>query len=227
MDNGPEMIAEALRDSCRLAGTRTTYIKPGRPWESPLVEFFDIGSRNNNLYVEELATPHEAQILTEAWPNRVQHHLLLAHRTPGPGAIPLPSAAPPGARARGRRRSGASSPVASPFDCVLRSAYEGALYGWSRRSVPRSVRLDAGDVGGEEVDAVPIMVASGAVVVLGGSRVGMSSEDLGVAKRDASVQGVGDCGMTQRVRADVTGNARRFRDSQHHPVDVAAVDGSA
>ena len=34
MDNGPEMIAWALRDYCRLppAGTRTTSIEPGSPW---------------------------------------------------------------------------------------------------------------------------------------------------------------------------------------------------
>jgi putative transposase len=38
MDNGPEMIAWALRDYCRLAGTRTTYIEPGSPWENPFVE---------------------------------------------------------------------------------------------------------------------------------------------------------------------------------------------
>ena len=31
MDNGPELIAWALRDWCRLAGTITTYIEPGSP----------------------------------------------------------------------------------------------------------------------------------------------------------------------------------------------------
>jgi transposase InsO family protein len=29
MDNGPELVAWALRDWCRLAGTATTYIEPG------------------------------------------------------------------------------------------------------------------------------------------------------------------------------------------------------
>ena len=47
-------------------------------------------------------------------------------------------------------------------------------------------RLHAGDVGGEEVDAVAVEVAAGAVVVLGGSWVGMAGEDLRVAERDAS-----------------------------------------
>lgn len=35
MDNGPELIAWALRDWCRMAGTATTYIEPGSPWENP------------------------------------------------------------------------------------------------------------------------------------------------------------------------------------------------
>ena len=55
--------------------------------------------------------------------------------------------------------------------------------------------LDAGDVGGEEVDAVAVDVASGAVVVLGGPRVSVPGEDLGVAERDAGVEGVGDRGV--------------------------------
>ena len=41
MDNGPELIAWALRDWCRLAGTTTTYIEPGSPWENPFVESFN------------------------------------------------------------------------------------------------------------------------------------------------------------------------------------------
>ena len=45
---------------------------------------------------------------------------------------------------------------------------------------PSSV-LHAGDVGSEEVDAVAVEVAAGPVVVLGGSWVGVPSEDLRVA----------------------------------------------
>jgi putative transposase len=36
-DNGPELIAWALREWCRLSGTRTSYIEPGSPWENPYV----------------------------------------------------------------------------------------------------------------------------------------------------------------------------------------------
>jgi transposase InsO family protein len=35
MDNGPELIAWALRDWCRLGGTDTVYIEPGSPWQNP------------------------------------------------------------------------------------------------------------------------------------------------------------------------------------------------
>lgn len=41
MDNGPELIAWALRDWCRLPGTVTTYIEPGSPWENSFVESFN------------------------------------------------------------------------------------------------------------------------------------------------------------------------------------------
>ena len=69
-----------------------------------------------------------------------------------------------------------------------------------------------------------VEVAAGAVVVLGSSRIGVSREDLGVAERNPGVEGVRDCRVSQRVRADVTGDASRLRYPQHHPVDVATVD---
>ena len=47
------------------------------------------------------------------------------------------------------------------------------------------------------MDAVPVEVAAGAVVVLGGSGVCVSGEDLGIAQRDPGVEGVGDRRMTQ------------------------------
>jgi hypothetical protein len=46
---------------------------------------------------------------------------------------------------------------------------------------------------------VSVEVASGSVVVLGGAGVGMAGEDLGVAERDACVEGVGDRCVPQRV----------------------------
>src|SRR5918994_1128048 len=89
---------------------------------------------------------------------------------------------------------------------------------------PPPSRLDAGDVGGEEVDSVAVEVAAGAVVVLGGSWVGVTGEDLGVAERNTGVECVGDRRMTQRVGADVTGDPCSLGDPGDHPVGVAAVD---
>ena len=44
------------------------------------------------------------------------------------------------------------------------------------------------------MDAVAVDF-TGALVVLGGSRVGLPGKDLGVAERDACVEGVGDRGV--------------------------------
>jgi hypothetical protein len=71
---------------------------------------------------------------------------------------------------------------------------------------------------------MPVEVAAGAVVVLSGARVGVSGQDLGVSEWDACIESVGDGGVPQGVRADVTRDAGDLRDSGDHPVDVAAVD---
>jgi putative transposase len=67
MDNGPEMVAWALRDYCHLAGTRTSFIEPGSPWENPFVESFNSRVRDELFNVEEFATLLEAQVVVEAW----------------------------------------------------------------------------------------------------------------------------------------------------------------
>jgi hypothetical protein len=53
---------------------------------------------------------------------------------------------------------------------------------WAESRLVRPDRSDAGDVCGQEVGAVPVEVAAGAVVVLGGSGAGVAGEDLGVAQ---------------------------------------------
>ena len=57
--------------------------------------------------------------------------------------------------------------------------------------VAESRILRPGDVGGEEVDAVAVEVASSAIVVLSGSGVGVAGQDLGIAQRDSCIEGVG------------------------------------
>jgi len=130
-------------------------------------------------------------------------------------------------------RSAAERPVSGSVQCrvgrcpwpaarVIVGEVDASLVGsWSygcRRP------LDAGDVGGEEVDAVAVEVAAGAVVVLGGAGVGVPGEDLGVTERDAGVESVGDGGVAKRMRADVPGDVGGFSDPCDHPVGVSAVD---
>ena len=60
--------------------------------------------------------------------------------------------------------------------------------------------------------------------MLGRARIGVAGEDLCVSEWNAGVEGVGDCGVAQRVWADVTWDGRGLRDPGDHPVDVATVD---
>jgi transposase InsO family protein len=77
MDNGPELIAWALRDYCRLSGTRTTYIEPGSPWENPFVESFNGRVRDELLNVEEFTSLLEAEVIIESW--RVEYNTYRPH----------------------------------------------------------------------------------------------------------------------------------------------------
>lgn len=72
MDNGPELIAWALRDWCRLAGTTTTYIEPGSPWENPFVESFNGRVRDELLNIEDRHPPR-GQGRHRSPARRVQH----------------------------------------------------------------------------------------------------------------------------------------------------------
>ena len=81
MDNGPELVAWALRDWCRLAGTATAYIEPGSPWENPFVESFNGRVRDELLNTEEFATLLEAQVLVEAW--RIEYNTYRPHSSLG------------------------------------------------------------------------------------------------------------------------------------------------
>jgi putative transposase len=68
-DNGPEFIAWAIRDYCRMALMATSYIEPGSPWQNPFVESFNGRLRDELLNIEELGSITEAKILIEDWRN--------------------------------------------------------------------------------------------------------------------------------------------------------------
>lgn len=77
MDNGPEMIAHALKDWCRQAHAGTIYIEPGSPWENPYVESFHSRMRDEHWNIEEFCTLTEARILTEQW--RIEYNTIRPH----------------------------------------------------------------------------------------------------------------------------------------------------
>ena len=67
MDNGPELIAEALREWCRLAGLGIIYIEPGSPWENPWIESFNGRVRDELLNITEFGSLTEARVVIEDW----------------------------------------------------------------------------------------------------------------------------------------------------------------
>jgi transposase InsO family protein len=72
-DNGPEMIAWALRDYCRMNRTNTAYIEPGSPWENPFVESFNSRIRDELLNIEEFGSLTETKVIHRGLALRVQH----------------------------------------------------------------------------------------------------------------------------------------------------------
>ena len=85
-DNGPEFIAQALRNLCEASTTTmTAYIAPGSPWENGFAEFFNGRFRDEFLNTELFTTDPDAQILTDRWRwdyNTFRPHSALQGLTP-------------------------------------------------------------------------------------------------------------------------------------------------
>lgn len=84
-DNGPEFIAQALRDWIAAVGSQTAYIEPGSPWENGYCESFNSKLRDELLNGEIFYSLAEAQVLIEAWRrhyNTVRPHSSLGYRPP-------------------------------------------------------------------------------------------------------------------------------------------------
>lgn len=106
-DNGPEFVAQALRDWIAAVGARTAYIEPGSPWENGYCESFNGKLRDELLNGEIFYTLKEAQIMIEAWRrhyNTIRPHSSLGYRPSAPEALvharppAQPGPAPSGAR---------------------------------------------------------------------------------------------------------------------------------
>jgi putative transposase len=96
-DNGPEFVAQELREWLRKLGTGTLYIERGSPWENGYCESFNGKLRDECLNGEIFYSLKEAQVVIERW--RVEYntrrpHSALGYRPPAPEVYrPLP---PPG-----------------------------------------------------------------------------------------------------------------------------------
>ena len=89
-DNGPEFIAQAVRDWIAAVGTKTAYIEPGSPWENGYCESFNGRFRDELLNGEIFYSLQEAQIIIEEWRrhyNTKRPHSALGYRPPAPEAI--------------------------------------------------------------------------------------------------------------------------------------------
>ncbi len=97
-DNGPELVAEAVRRWIAAVGARTAFIEPGSSWENGYIESFDARLRDELLNGEIVYTLKEARGLIEAWRchyNAIRPHGSLGYRPPTPETIVMPSW-PPG-----------------------------------------------------------------------------------------------------------------------------------
>lgn len=93
-DNGPEFIAQALRDWLAAVGSKTAYIMPGSPWENGYCESFNSKLRDELLNGEIFYTLKEAKIVIETWRrhyNTIRPHSSLRYQPPAPEALQWPA----------------------------------------------------------------------------------------------------------------------------------------
>lgn len=96
-DNGPEFVADAIRDWLKPLNIETLYIEPGSPWQNGYAESFHSRFRDEFLAIEEFETLDAARRLTQAWKedyNGFRPHSSLAYRTPSAFAAACVASAP-------------------------------------------------------------------------------------------------------------------------------------
>ena len=89
-DNGPEFVAEAVRDWNAAVSSQTACIEPGSPRENGYCESFNARFRDELLNGKIFYTLKEAQIVIEEWRrhyNTVRPHSALGYRPPAPETI--------------------------------------------------------------------------------------------------------------------------------------------
>ena len=89
-DNGPEFIAQNVRQWIAAVGAKTAYIEPGSPWENGYCESFNARFRDELLNGEIFYKLKEARIVIEQWRkhyNTVRPHSALGCRPLAPESI--------------------------------------------------------------------------------------------------------------------------------------------
>lgn len=84
-DNGPEFIAQAVKDWLGASKIGTLYIEPGSPWQNGYAESFNSRLRDELLAVEIFETLKQAKALAEHWRLEYNHrrpHSSLGYQTP-------------------------------------------------------------------------------------------------------------------------------------------------
>jgi putative transposase len=98
-DNGPEFIAEAVKEWLSNNHVKTLYIEPGCPWENGYIESFNGRVRDELLDRELFYSVAEAKVLAESWRleyNDRRPHSGLGYMTPAAFAAScIASASPP------------------------------------------------------------------------------------------------------------------------------------
>jgi putative transposase len=108
-DNGPEFIANSVKEWLVRSGVKTLYIEPGSPWQNAYSESFNSRFADELLDREVFTTLEEAKVLVEQHRVRYNHerpHSSLNYLTPGefaaalePVAMASVASAPDGATA--------------------------------------------------------------------------------------------------------------------------------
>jgi transposase InsO family protein len=109
-DNGPEFIAQALRNWLSESGVETLYIEPGAPWENGYNESFNSRFRDEVLDRELFTSLKEAKVVTEDYRLEYNHrrpHSSLGYQTPAAYAASLGGSS-------GRPPAGAGSATLRP-----------------------------------------------------------------------------------------------------------------
>jgi putative transposase len=75
-DNGPYLLANALREWCRCSSAGSVYIEPGSPWQTAYVESVGSRIRDELLSVEMFRCLDEAKVVVEDWRQDYNHQVV-------------------------------------------------------------------------------------------------------------------------------------------------------